>query len=146
MFWTTNNLCFIAITCLQAPYFCWGPYDGQTFIGIITAAYNEVVHWKRNLVLVPSGSPSKAFVSDLARLLEAIADDGSSLEGIAMMACTILQALLLQKSSRNSKDHVSTWIRGLIYGKRVTFNHSLRKGDVFRNISRNFENHLMMMQ
>lgn len=28
---------------LQAPNFCWGPYDGQTFTGIITAAYNEVV-------------------------------------------------------------------------------------------------------
>ena len=100
-----------------------------------------------NLFLILSGCPGKGFVSELARLLQAIADDGSSLEGIAMMACTILQALLLQNLSRNSKskDHVTHSKKRLDLWQRVIFNHSLRKVDVFRNISRNLQDHLMMM-
>ena len=128
-------------------------YKQQIFIGDQdlywhgTAAYNEVVHWKTNLFLILSGCPGKGFVSELARLLQAIADDGSSLEGIAMMACTILQALLLQNLSRNSKskDHVTHSKKRLDLWQRVIFNHSLRKVDVFRNISRNLQDHLMMM-
>ena len=33
-----------------------------------TAAYDEVVHWKRNLFMVPFGRLAKGFVQELSRL------------------------------------------------------------------------------
>ena len=93
---------------LQPPNFTWGSCSGEVFCTKINLAYEEVVHWRRNLFQVPSGSTGKAFVSELARLFQAYADS-SSLECIAMKATTIMQILLLQKPSRTSKskDHVA---------------------------------------
>ena len=65
-------------------------------------------------------TPSKAFVSELARLFQAYGDN-SSLESITVKTITVLQALLLQKPSRRSKssDHVThlqrrldLWLKG----------------------------------
>ena len=56
----------------------------------------------------PSGSSGKAFVLELSRLYQACADC-SSLESIALKACSVLVALTLQKLNRTSKseDHVA---------------------------------------
>lgn len=92
---------------LQAPYFQWGNHDGMVFCAEVSTTYEEVIHWRRNLFLVPSGSTGKAFV-ELAQLFQAFADC-STLECIAMKVITILQTLLfLQKPSHTSKtkDHV----------------------------------------
>ena len=69
--------------------------------------FDEVVHWRRNLFQVPSGSAGKAFIAELARLYQAYAD-GSSLESVALMACSVAPILLLQKPGRTSKskDHM----------------------------------------
>ena len=93
---------------LQPPDFSWGPHQGAEFRTLVDTAYEEVVHWRRNIFQVPSGSAGKAFVLELARLLQAYADS-SSLECIAMKAITIAQVLLLQKPSRSSKskDHAA---------------------------------------
>ena len=93
---------------LHPPDFCWGSHEGKAFYDAVTTAYNEVIHWRRNVFLVPSGTAGKAFASELARLLQSYAD-GSSLESIAMKAGTIAQILLLQKPNRKSKskEHVT---------------------------------------
>ena len=92
---------------LQPPNFTWNSGSGEIFCRKINTAYEEVVHWRRNLFQVPSGSAGKSFVSELARLYQAYADS-SSLECIAMKATTVFPILLLQKPSRTSKskDHV----------------------------------------
>ena len=36
--------------------FVWGDVDGLTFSRLINDAYEEVVHWRRNIFLVPSGT------------------------------------------------------------------------------------------
>ena len=104
----------------QPRNFRWGPHEGDEFYSIISNVYEEVIHWRRNVFLVPSGSTGKAFVSELARLFQAYGDN-SSLESIAMKTITVLQALLLQKPSRRSKssDHVThlqrrldLWLKG----------------------------------
>ena len=46
---------------LQPPDFSWGPYQGADFCTLIDTAYEEVVHWRRNIFQVPSGSAGKAF-------------------------------------------------------------------------------------
>ena len=73
----------------------------------INKVYDEIVHWRHNLFLVPNGSAGNTFVQELARSLQAFAD-GSSLECVSMKAVIILQALVLQKLSCTSKtrDHI----------------------------------------
>ena len=53
-----------------------------------------------------NGAAGKDFVSEVARLLQAYADE-SSLDYIAMKACMVMQVILLQKPSPRSKakDH-----------------------------------------
>ena len=93
---------------MEESNFIWGNIQGKEFHVIVNQAYEEVVHWWRNLFQIPSGSAGKAFVTELAHLYQAYAD-GSSLEGVAMKACMVAPILLLQKSSRTSKskDHVN---------------------------------------
>ena len=81
--------------------------------------YEEVVHLRSNIFLVPFGKAGRSFVSELTRLYQAFVDD-SALRSIAMMACSVMQPLLLQKPSQRSRarDHSSHLIRRLIYGRR----------------------------
>lgn len=44
---------------------------------VIVATYDEVIHWKQNLFLVPSGSAGISFVKELARLFQSFADASS---------------------------------------------------------------------
>ena len=113
----------------QTAAFRWGSLDGKVFSDLTAAAYDEVIHWKRNLFLVPSGSFGKNFVAELARLWQAFADC-STLEGIAMKASTILQVLLLQKPSKHSKskDHVTHLKRRLDLWHRGDIQSLLREG------------------
>ena len=77
------------------PAFTWGQLDGQDFTQAISAAYAEVVHWHRNLFLVPSGKAGKDFVTELARLFQSYAE-GLALESVAMKATMVMPHLLLQ--------------------------------------------------
>ena len=42
--------------------------EGESFQEDLLQAYCEVIRWKRNLFMVPSGKHGEAFVSELARL------------------------------------------------------------------------------
>ena len=79
---------------------------------IITAIYEEVIFWKRNLFLLPSGNvwnlfKRKEFVEECCRLVNELVDDGP-LHLNALKAMMIMPSLLPQKPSKNSKskDHV----------------------------------------
>ena len=65
----------------DSPFFKWGNVDGAIFKEAIVSAYNEVVHWKRNVFKVPSGKVGKAFVFELAHLFNAY-DEASTLESV----------------------------------------------------------------
>ena len=88
------------------PNFTWGDFEGPVFCSKVKEVYNEVIHWRRNLFQIPSGSAGKSFVAELAHLYLAYAD-GSCLENVALAACSIAPILLLQKPSHTSKskDH-----------------------------------------
>ena len=70
----------------------------------VAVAYDEVVHWDRNIFSVPLGKAGKIYVTELARLFKSYAE-GSALEAIALKATTLLSVLLLQKPNRTSKSH-----------------------------------------
>ena len=95
------------------PTFTWGQLDGRDFSRAITTAYDEVVHWSRNLFLVPSGNGGKDFVTELARLFRSYAE-ASALESAALKAAMVMPHLLLQKpfASSKAKDHCEqeTWM------------------------------------
>ena len=68
-------------------------------------AYDEVVHWKMNLFLIPFGSVGKSVITELARLYRAVATS-SAQESIALKASTVLTVLALQKPYPKSKAKV----------------------------------------
>ena len=70
------------------------------------STYEEVVHWRHNVFMIPYGKAGKSFVKELARLYHAYADH-SALHSIALMACSVMQPLLFQKPYKHSKakDH-----------------------------------------
>ena len=87
---------------------------------LITDAYDEVLHWRRNIFNVPSGKAGKSFVPELALLFKAYAE-GTTLESVALTAAMVMPFLLFQKPHRASKakKHVQCldrrmkiWIEG----------------------------------
>lgn len=105
---------FICPICEPLCNFQWGNVQGSVMYRHICSAYDEIVHWKRNLFLLPHGKASKAFLSELARLYQAFAD-ASSIECLALKACAVLQCLVLQKPHARSKakEHLSLLNRRL---------------------------------
>ena len=74
----------------------------EELIQNINAAYNEIVHWKKNLFMLPSGKQSSLFVDELARLLFAF-DESTPLQRIALKSVMIMPALLLQKPHEKTR-------------------------------------------
>ena len=118
---------------LSQPAFTWGQLDGQDFTQAISAAYVEVVHWRRNQFLVPSGKVGRDFVTELARLFQSYAE-GSALESVALKAAMVMPHLLLQKPSASSKakDHSSALSRRLIAWEAGDLDGLLREGRVIQ--------------
>jgi len=137
--------------------FQWGDVDGVTFCQLMRDTYEDVVHWRRNSFLVPSGKSGKDFVLELARLYQAYADN-SSLHSIALTACSVFQVLLLQKPHANSKSkehiaclecHLTLWHRGdvaalLREGKCIQdhLEASIHSKPKPKNIARIFDCHM----
>ena len=48
--------------------FHWGEHSGEAILDVINSSYEEVIHWKLNLFLVPFGSAGTSFVKEVARL------------------------------------------------------------------------------
>ena len=89
---------------ISTPNFHWGNLNAEDFSHVITCASAEIVHWRRNVFMVPSGKAGKRFVQELTRLFSAYAD-ASAMEGIAIKAVMTACSLLLQKPHSGSKSH-----------------------------------------
>ena len=88
---------------LPVASFCWNDaIEGTVFYQKVSIPYDEIVHWRHNLFLVPYGQVGKDFVYELAKLFLSYGKVGA-LEVIAIKAAMLMCALLLQKShSRTS--------------------------------------------
>ena len=109
-------------TQIPNPKFRWRAKDGEIFTSSITIAYEEIVHWRRNIFKVPCGKTGKSFVLELARMFRAYADS-SALEGVALKAAMVMPALMLQKPHSRSKAkepakhlerRLQLWVKGEI--------------------------------
>ena len=54
--------------------------------------YSKIVHWRHNLFLIPTGASGKAFVSELAFLIQSFAD-GLAIEPFALKALMVMPGL-----------------------------------------------------
>ena len=101
-------------TKLSITHFTWGSSTANDFNTQINHAYNEIVHWRRNLFSVPSCAVGKEFVSELARLFQAYADS-SEIESVAITAVMVMPHLLLQKTHKRSnyKENSACLVRRL---------------------------------
>ena len=98
----------------REPTFKWSDkVSGDRFAAAILDAYGEVVKWKRNVFLIPSGKVGD-FVSETSRLLRAFGES-TPLESVAFTAVMVMPHLLLQKPHSRSKvkDHVKCLERRL---------------------------------
>ena len=86
----------------QENNFSWGEVDGATITRDLRRAYEEVVHWRRNIFMVPSGAVGKEFVRELTRLLQGFAQD-SAIAPIAFHAIMTAPSLLLQRTEPKIK-------------------------------------------
>ena len=86
--------------------FTWGETDGDSIVSQVTAAYEQVVHMRKNLFMPPTGNVTKQFINEMTRLINEWNHD-TPLGDISLKALMIMPALLLQKPSATSKsrDH-----------------------------------------
>ena len=78
--------------------------DLSEFSGLIDQAYEEVVHWRKNIFEVPTCAVGRSFVQELSKWLEHF-NAKSRCQTFAMKTFIVLPALLLQKPSAKSKRH-----------------------------------------
>ena len=83
------------------------PTDILEFKNQINDAYDEIVHWKRNIFEVPTSKIGRDFVNELAVWLEHF-NAGTIYQCLAVKAFIILPTLLLQKPSAKSKKSEHT--------------------------------------
>ena len=114
----------------------WGDLRGNAILANITNAYKEVISWRPNLFLVPSGKVGRDFVDELTRTAEFFQKD-SHLEAIALTALITMMPLLLQKPSKKSKakDHIKYLAERLKKWKSGDLSGLIREG---KQIQKNF--------
>ena len=66
-------------------------------------AYDEIVHFRRNIFKVPSGRSGKAFIEELTFWIKQF-NSNSDLNSVALKAFMVLPTLILQKPSATSKS------------------------------------------
>ena len=78
---------------------------GEVQVKNINTAYDEIIHWKKNIFKVPSGKAGKNFILELAKWLEHY-NTKSNYQNIALKVFMILPALLQNPSNTSkAKDH-----------------------------------------
>ena len=116
----------------QETYF-WNEVRGTVFEIDLPDAYENIVHWKRNLFMMPSCAAGKKYIEEIARLLKLWFQD-SSLKTIALKAIQVAPALLLQKPSKTSKskDHLVSLEMRLNLWKEGDISNLLHEGDTIQ--------------
>jgi len=122
---------------LMPTSFQWGELSGSEFRDAVSSTYNEIVHLKCSLflvfLLVPQESRKVTWSRAISSLIYQAYAEHSSLEAVALKACSVVVALVLQKPSRISKnkDHVNFLSRRFALWKEVRFLLSWMRVTVF---------------
>ena len=90
-----------------------GSYSLADIDLIINAMYDEIVHWRKNLFLMPSGKVGKLFIRETTHLLDSWTNE-SFLCKIALKAVMIMPALQKPKYNFKARDHTDCLKRRLL--------------------------------
>ena len=112
----------------------WGQMTAIEVKRSVDKIYDEIVYWRRNVFLLPSGSAGKNFVNEMTRLIEAWNTGVSPLNDFAIKAVMIMPSLLLQKPSYKSgaKQHTECLARRLESWKNADFEALIREARVIQ--------------
>ena len=101
-------------------YSYWNNVAGTQFANELNNTYEKIVHWKRNLFMLPSGAAGKNYIEEVTRLMKLWIND-TLLREIALKAVHEMPVLLLQKPSKSlkSKDHHAALERRTNYTGKV---------------------------
>ena len=112
----------------------WGKLRGSAIMSALKEAHSEIVKWKPNLFLTPSGSVGKDFIDELTRLASLFANKTDS-ESFALTALVVSIPLLLQKPGKNSKtkEHVKHLQRRLALWKEGEISALVREGKAIQS-------------
>ena len=107
--------------------------NGEDFKKLVDEIYDEIVTWKKNVFMIPTGKAGKSFISLLRFWLEEFNKD-TSFKAIAMKVFMILPCLLLQKPSANSKsaEHTRKLEHRLQLWETGKFNDILQEGKLIQ--------------
>ena len=72
----------------------WGSHTLRDIELIINATYDEIVHWRKNLFMLPSGAAGKLYIRETTRLLE-LWTNNSCMSHLSFKTIMIMPALLL---------------------------------------------------
>ena len=91
----------------QQENFYWNNIPGSVYQRNLEEAYEQIVYWRKNVFMVPTGAAGKKFIDETSRLLDQWTNN-TPLKNIALKAIHVMPALLLQKPSKTSKakDHL----------------------------------------
>ena len=78
--------------------FYWGERKGSDFTDDLNIAYEQIVFWRQNLFLLPSGKYGKKFIREITRMINCWVDD-TVLKSVALKLVMVMPALLLKKPS-----------------------------------------------
>ena len=117
------------------PNFRWGAKEGVDFAHGVRVSYEVVVHWRRNVFLLPSGKVGKEFIRELTRLFNAYTGT-SALESVVFDSIMLMCVLVLQKPhvSSKSSDHVAALEGRLRAWQAVDMEGLLRKGRTIQHL------------
>ena len=99
---STNTTGSTTTSSAQQKSYTWGNYFSHVFEANVSTVYKQVVHWKKNLFLLPSGKAGKQYIDETIKLLNERLQE-SPLKDIGLKAIMIMPNLLLQKPSKNPK-------------------------------------------
>ena len=83
--------------------FVWVERYGALFTDDLKEAYEEIVLWRKNIFMLPTGNAGKKYIKEVTRLLNAWTQN-TPLRSISLKAIHTMLALLLQKPSKTSKS------------------------------------------
>lgn len=82
----------------------WGDHTLNELEQVINAVYEEVVYWRKNIFLLPSGAAGKSYIRETTRLINSWNNNSKVLKNTALKAVMIMPHLLLQKPRPSLKN------------------------------------------
>ena len=109
------------------------PDRNDTTAEKIERAYEKIVHWRKNLFMLPTGSCGKSYINELTRLMNSWTYNSPD-SFIAMKSIHVMPSLILQKPSRTSKakQHAAAVERRIELWKKGEIHELLAEGEAIQ--------------